>query len=38
MLFGYLYEVNIELPYIGGAVAALVGVVICAAWRPSKRE
>lgn len=36
LLFGYLYEVNIELPYMGGAIVALLGVVICIAWEEPK--
>lgn len=32
LLFGYLYEINIELPYIGGAMVAMAGVAICMAW------
>lgn len=33
LLFGYLYEVNIELPYISGALVALVGVGVCLTWK-----
>lgn len=36
LLFGYLYEVNIELPYIVGAAVAVLGTVICVGWRKSK--
>lgn len=32
LLFGYMYEASIELPYMGGAAVALVGVVLCIVW------
>ena len=32
LLFGYLYEMKMELPYIGGSIAALTGVVLCVYW------
>lgn len=29
---GYLYEANIEFPYIGGAVVSIVGLIVCIIW------
>ena len=37
LLFGYMYEASIELPYVGGAVVALVGVVLCVVWMKNSR-
>ena len=38
LLTGYLYESNIELPYITTGGIALIGVVICYIWIKNQKE
>ncbi|WP_423219349.1 hypothetical protein [Clostridium lundense] len=38
LLAGYLYESNIELPYITMGAIALIGVVICFIWIKNKKN